>query len=126
MTARFLADGVVALHFAFIFYVVAGGFIAWRWPRTAWLHAIALAWGLWILASGAICPLTPLENHLRLRAGETGYEGGFIARYITPVIYPAGLTRGLQWTLGAALTLVNAVAYLGLWRRARRRRDPVP
>ncbi|MBV6423483.1 MAG: hypothetical protein NAOJABEB_01277 [Steroidobacteraceae bacterium] len=126
MVARFLADLVVALHFAFIAYVVAGGFVAWRWPRTAWIHALALAWGLWILATGAICPLTPLENSLRLRAGELGYEGGFIARYITPVIYPAGLTRGMQRALGAGLALVNLVAYLGLWWRARARRHVVP
>lgn len=121
-----LADLVVALHFAFIAFVTAGGFLTWRWPRAAWLHAIALAWGLWILAAGAICPLTPLENALRYRAGELGYEGGFIERYITPVIYPAGLTRGFQAALGAGLILLNIVAYGVLWRRRGRPRPPVP
>jgi hypothetical protein len=122
---RILADLVVALHFAFIAFVLAGGFLAWAWPRVAWLHALALAWGLWILAVGAICPLTPLENLLRLRAGEVGYEGGFIARYITPVIYPPGLTRGFQAALGTGLVLINIVAYGAIWRR-RRARPPVP
>lgn len=126
MTWRVLADLVVALHFAFIAFVTAGGFLAWRWPRIAWLHAIALGWGLWILASGAICPLTPLENALRVRAGEVGYEGGFIERYITPVIYPAGLTRSFQAALGAGLVFVNIVAYGALWRRRGRSRPPIP
>lgn len=126
MPWRILADLVVALHFAFIAFVVAGGYLAWRWPRLAWLHAIALAWGLWILAAGAICPLTPLENALRLRAGGSGYEGGFMQRYLIAVIYPPGLTRGMQVALGAGLVLLNAVAYGTLWRRRRRRRGPVP
>ncbi|MBV6417342.1 MAG: hypothetical protein CMLOHMNK_02004 [Steroidobacteraceae bacterium] len=126
MIWRVLADLVVALHFAFIAFVTAGGFLAWRWRRLALIHAIALAWGLWILASGAICPLTPLENALRHRAGGLGYEGGFMARYLIPIIYPAGLTRGLQWTLGGALAALNIVAYGTLWRLARRPRPPVP
>ena len=90
MNWRVLADLVVALHFAFIVFVAAGGFLTWRWPRAAWLHGIALTWGLWILATGALCPLTPLETAWRVRAGGLGYTGGFIERYITPVIYPAG------------------------------------
>lgn len=125
MNWRILADLVVALHFAFIVFVAAGGFLTWRWPRVAWLHAIALAWGLWILAAGAICPLTPLENAWRARAGDLGYTGGFIEHYITPVIYPAGLTRGFQAFLAAGLIVLNALAYGGLWRRRRRRRAPV-
>jgi hypothetical protein len=122
---RVLADLVVALHFAFIVFVAAGGFLTWRWPRAAWLHGIALAWGLWILATGALCPLTPLENAWRVRAGGLGYTGGFIERYITPVIYPAGLTRGFQALLAAGLIGLNLLAYGALWRRRRRRRAPV-
>lgn len=126
MAWRVLADLVVALHFAFIVFVTLGGFLAHRWPRVAWLHAVALAWGTWILASGAICPLTPLENTLHHRAGGPGYEDGFMAHYLIPVIYPAGLTREAQWVLGVALLAINFVAYGTLWRRRRRRSPPVP
>lgn len=125
MAWRILADLVVALHFAFIAFVTAGGFLTWRWPRLAWVHALALAWGLWILAAGALCPLTPLENAWRARAGGLGYAGGFIEHYITPVIYPAGLTRGFQAVLAAGLVVLNTLAYFGLWRRRRGRRAPV-
>lgn len=125
MAWRVLGDLVVALHFAFIVFVAAGGFLTWRWPRVAWLHGIALAWGLWILAVGALCPLTPLENAWRARAGGLGYTGGFIEHYITPVVYPAGLTRGFQALLAAGLIVLNLLAYGILWRRRRGRRAPV-
>ena len=35
---------LVALHFAFIGYVVIGGFLALRWRRTMWLHVPAVIW----------------------------------------------------------------------------------
>ncbi|MBP6483572.1 MAG: DUF2784 domain-containing protein [Rhodoferax sp.] len=52
--------------------------------------------------SGGICPLTPLENRLRWRAGDDGYHSGFIAHYLIPIIYPEGLTRDWQMVLGVA------------------------
>lgn len=125
MYFRFLADSVVLTHLAFIVFVISGGFIAWRHRSALLVHVPALIWGLWIEWSGWICPLTPLENHLRERAGESGYGGGFIEHYIIPVIYPPGLTHGMQWLLGAALLAVNAVAYgrlvVGYLSRVRQR-----
>lgn len=34
MTYRVLADILFLIHFAFIAYVVLGGFVSRRWPRT--------------------------------------------------------------------------------------------
>ncbi len=116
-----LADAVVLVHLAFIVFVIGGGFIAWGYRRALIAHVPALLWGLWIEWSGRICPLTPLENHLRERAGEAGYSAGFIEHYIIPVIYPPGLTHELQWVLGAALLAVNAVAYGRLFLQYRSR-----
>jgi len=116
-----LADVVVAIHLAFTLFVVFGGFLTWRWPPVLWAHVPALAWGCWIEISGRICPLTPLENHLRQRAGEMGYGGGFLEHYVVPVLYPPGLTRHLQWLLATLLIVINVVAYAGFLRRARRR-----
>jgi hypothetical protein len=117
-----LADGLVGLHFAFVVFVVAGGFLTWRWPRAAWVHVPVAVWGALIEFKGWICPLTPLENHLRRAAGEAGYAGGFIEHYVIPVVYPTGLTREIQLALGVAVVVINAVAYGGLvWRRRRRR-----
>jgi len=111
MLPRILADVVVGLHFLFIVFVVAGGFLAWRWPRMAWVHLPMGLWGALIEFTGWICPLTPLENALRRAAGDAGYAGGFIEHYLIPVVYPAGLTRGTQLLLGVAVVVLNVIAY---------------
>jgi Protein of Unknown function (DUF2784) len=112
-----LADVLVVAHFGFTTFVIFGGFLTWRWPRLAWLHLPALAWGCWVEVSSAICPLTPLENTLRHRGGEAGYSGGFLAHYLAGILYPAGLTAHIQWLLAAFLVALNVAAYVGLWRR---------
>ena len=114
-----LADALVVVHFGFTSFVIFGGFLTWRWPFMAAWHLPALVWGCWIELSGAICPLTPLENYLRTRGGEAGYAGGFLAHYLAGVLYPAHLTAHVQWVLAAALLALNAVAYGRLWRRHR-------
>jgi hypothetical protein len=116
-----LADGVLVLHGLFIVWAALGALAVWRWPRLALLHLPALAWAVWIEASGGVCPLTPLENSLRRAAGQAGYSGGFIDHYLGGIIYPAGLTRQAQWLVAGALLLFNLVAYGLMIRRARRR-----
>jgi hypothetical protein len=117
---RLAADLVVAAHALFVAFVLGGGFLAWRWRKLAWVHAPAAAWGALIEFAGWICPLTPLENTLRLRAGEAGYAGGFVEHYVIPVVYPAGLTPAVQVVLGTVVILVNAIAYGVLLARRRR------
>lgn len=119
MAWRLLADAVLVFHLAFIAFAVAGGLLAFRRPRIAWLHLPVLGWAALVEFTGWICPLTPLENRLRALGGAAGYEGGFIEHYLLPLIYPAALTRELQWTLGAGLVAFNAVVYFLLWRRRR-------
>jgi len=118
---RWLADGVALLHLAFVLFVVLGGFLVLRWPRLAWLHLPAAVWGALIEFGGWICPLTPLENRLRRAAGGSGYEGGFLDRYIFGLLYPEGLTRIHQLVLGVLVLLLNTAIYGYLtWRRRRR------
>ena len=121
MTHRVLADATVAFHFLFIGFVVLGGLVVVRVPRVAWLHLPAVAWVAWLELTGAICPLTPLENAFRQQAGQAGYEGGFIDHYLMPVIYPAGLTPQIQTMLGIAVLVLNATVYAIAWRRWRKR-----
>lgn len=99
-----------------------GVLAVWRWPRLAALHLPALAWVIWIEASGRVCPLTPLEVSLRREAGESAYTGGFIDHYVGGILYPAGLTREAQWTMAGLLVAVNVVVYGLLMVRAARRR----
>ena len=119
MIYRILADGVVAFHLGFVLFVVLGGLVALRWPRAAWLHLPAAAWGALVEFTHLLCPLTTLENHFRRLGGEAGYSGGFIARYMLPVLYPAGLNHGIQIALGVFVVLLNATVYAVLWRRRR-------
>jgi len=114
---RLLADAVVLVHAAFVVFVVAGGFLVWRWRALAWAHVPCALWGAWIEYVGWVCPLTPLENALRARAGLAGYRGGFVEHYLLPVLYPAGLTRAAQAGLGTLVVAVNLFAYGVLLRR---------
>lgn len=113
------ADAVMAVHFAFIAFALLGSFLVLRWPRLLWLHLPALAWGAYIELSGNICPLTPLENHFRELAGEGAYFGGFITRYLGPIIYPENLTRGTQYLAFAILVAFNLAGYALVWRHRR-------
>lgn len=114
MSYLLLADLLLLLHFAFVAFVVAGGLAVWRWPRAAWVHLPAVAWGAGIEWSGAVCPLTPLENRLRALGGGVTYPGDFVGEYLLPVLYPAGLTRPVQVALGVFVVALNAAVY-GWW-----------
>lgn len=121
MSWALAADAVLVLHLAFIVFASAGALLVVRWPRVAWLHLPALAWATWIVATHGLCPLTPLENALRERAGAQGYAGGFIDHYLMPLIYPPGLTPAVQNGLALALVACNTLLYgWALFRKLRR------
>jgi len=111
MVYRALADAVVIVHSLFVAFVVLGGFLVWRWRRVAWVHLPAAAWGTAIEFGGWICPLTPLENALRVHAGLAGYSGGFVEHHVIAWLYPIGLTPPKQVLLGTLALLVNLAAY---------------
>lgn len=121
MPWRLLADATVAVHFVFIVFVVLGGLLVLRRPWVAWLHVPAVAWVVYLELTGAICPLTPLENAFLARAGAAGYAGGFIDHYLMPVIYPAGLTPHIQTMLGIGVLVLNVAVYALALRRHRSR-----
>ena len=106
-------------HFAFVLFVVLGGVLALRWRGLIWVHLPCAFWGAWIEFTGGICPLTPLENWLRIRAGEAGYDGGFVEHYLLPVLYPTGLTRGIQIGLGLAVVAINVAIYSWMYLHSR-------
>jgi hypothetical protein len=117
---RLLADLVVLVHLAFIGFVLLGALVVWRRPLLAWLHLPAVAWAALLEAFGWVCPLTPLENALRRLGDEPGYAGGFVERYVLPLIYPEALTRELQLALAAGVIALNALLYAALIARRTR------
>jgi hypothetical protein len=115
-----LAKGVLVLHAVFIVFVLFGGLLALRWRLLPWLHLPCVLWVILIELNGWICPLTPLENRLREAAGTRGYSGGFIEHYLLPLVYPPGLTPGLQALFAAIVLGVNLASYAMLWQKRRR------
>ncbi len=118
MLYHLLADTILVIHFAFIIFVVLGGIFAIWWRKVIRLHIPAVTWGALIEFAGWTCPLTPLENRLRVKGGQAGYPGGFIEEYILPVIYPAGLTREVQVILGLLVITVNLVIYWKIFHKS--------
>ena len=108
----------MVVHFAFLGYLVVGGFLAWRWPATIVAHLLTAGWGLVITVFSLRCPLTPVEDYFRRRAGEQGLPNGFVDTYIEGVIYPeryVDVVRGL-------VALVVLVSWVGLVATVTRRR----
>ena len=124
MLLLLLADLVVILHLSFVLFVVFGGLLVLRWPRLAWVHLPAAAWGAAVEFAGWICPLTPLEQWLRVEGGGLGYGSDFIERYVLPELYPAGLTRNVQLVLGIVVVVINAAVYGWVWRLSFSRPGP--
>jgi acetyl esterase/lipase len=118
---RVLADIAVIVHLAFVVFVVFGGLLVIRWQRLGWLHLPAAIWGAAIEFSGAICPLTPLENVLREAGGQARYSGDFVERYVIPLVYPIDLTRTIQLALGCLVVAINLGVYGLMIARARKR-----
>lgn len=119
------ADLVVVLHLGFVLFVLFGALLVLRRPWLAWLHLPAVGWGAAIELLGGICPLTYLENRWRHLAGFDGYPGGFVERYLEPLLYPVGLTLRDQRLIGLAVLVLNLALYAVVSRCYwRRRRDP--
>ena len=109
-----MAQAVVAVHFAFLGFVIAGGFFAWRWRRVLWAHLAACTWAIAILTvPGLICPLTRTENWARVRGGLHPYVTGFIDHHIEGSLYPAAFTPFVQ----VLVALAVLASWVGLYLR---------
>ena len=117
MYFRLAADGVLLVHLAFILFALFGGALAARWRWMPLVHLPTAAWAFFVELTGRICPLTPIENDLRIRAGQSGYTQSFVEHYLLDLIYPAGLTPELQFALAGTVIVVNIAIYAWLaWR----------
>ena len=119
MFFRLASDGVLLVHLAFILFALLGATIAVHWRWVLFVHLPAVVWGCFVELTGRLCPLTYLENYLRIKAGQSGYSESFVEHYVIPVIYPAGLTRNIQFALAVLVIVVNIVIYGWLFVRER-------
>jgi hypothetical protein len=126
MWFRLVADVAMVAHFAFLAYLVVGGFLAWRWPRTIWLHVATATYGFFNATVGWPCPLTYVENWGRGRAGDATLPAtGFIDHYIAGVVYPQEHETLVQ-LLVALVVLVSWVGFAVRRRRAGRAASHTP
>ncbi len=117
--SRLLAEVTRAAHFAYLAFVIFGGFLTWRWPKAIAVHLGAASWGVVLIAARTNCPLTYVEDRLRRRAGQPGLPRGFIDTYIAGVLYPARYAKQVRVLAGAVIVLSWLGAYM--MRRAPRR-----
>jgi hypothetical protein len=117
MLDRVAIDAVLLFHLAFIAFALGGALLVVRWPWLFLVHVPAAIWGAFVEVSGRICPLTFIENRLRSTAGIAGYGESFIEHYLVKVIYPPGLTTGIQYVLSALVVVVNVAIYAWLLHR---------
>ena len=77
-----LATVVALIHASFILAVFVGIFVSIKvkWFRPVEALVLMMAVGLWSFFAG--CPLTSLENFLRVKAAEPILNGGFITHYM--------------------------------------------
>jgi hypothetical protein len=118
MGYRLLADAVAGVHYAYLAYLLVGGFVAWRWPRTIALHVVAAVWGVLIIATPVPCPLTAAQNALRERGGQPPLRESFINTYIRGTFYPAAHESETHVLIAG----IVAASWVGFALRMRRRR----
>jgi len=111
-----LAAGTLAVHLAFIVWVIFGTLVTRRCRWLARLHIASVAYGIVIEAGPWPCPLTFLENWFEARAGVTPYRGPFLVHYLDALVYPNVSPRLLVWA-AVVVALFNAWIY---FRRRRR------
>ncbi len=123
MIYRIAADLTLIIHLLFIVFVLLGGLLTYRWRWMLFVHLPCVIWVALLEFYGWICPLTPLEQQLRLAGKQEGYSGGFVEHYLIPIIYPSGLTPRIQIIIGISVIAINLAIYAWLTLHHFRRKN---
>ena len=115
---RWLAVGVAGLHYAYLAYLLLGGFIAWRWPWTITTHGLAAFWAVRSITGAVPGQLTWLQNEFRQRAGLPPLTGGFVDTYIKDKLYPADQELAAR-VIVASLVIASWLGFVLMMRRHR-------
>jgi hypothetical protein len=92
-----LADLIVAVHVAYVSFVIlgllltlVGGWRGWCWVRNPWFRLLHL-FAIVIVAAEAVygvdCPLTVWEHDLRVAAGQEATGESFVGRLLHGMIF---------------------------------------
>jgi hypothetical protein len=113
---RTAANAVLVTHFAFVLFALFGGLLLLMSRAWTWIHLPVVLWSSLVNLASWTCPLTPLEQACRRRAGPS-YEGGFIEHYVGSLVYPQGMPRRLEWIAGFSVLIWNVIVYASLLLR---------
>jgi hypothetical protein len=127
-----LADLVVTIHAAYIGFVVLGftaivlsSAMGWRWVRNLYFrvaHLVAILLVCVEALIGVSCPLTTLENRLRVLGSGRSYAGAFVGHLLDRLVFysfPQWLFTMVYLFLGGLvlLTLVLVPPAFGGWTK---------
>lgn len=104
---------MMALHLAWILWVIFGAF--WTSGRR-WLtafHIASLVWGIMVEIGPWPCPLTMAEDFFQRQAGLAPYRGSFLLHCIDSLVYP-NVSVTLLTICGVAVCAANLGIYA--WR----------
>lgn len=107
---RALAETVLAVHLAFIVWVMFGTLVTRKRPWLAAAHIASLLYGIVAELGPWPCPLTVAENYFEAKGGITPYQGPFLLHYLDAIVYPA-LPFTLLIACGVGVCLINLVIY---------------
>jgi hypothetical protein len=131
MWYNFLADVIVAIHVAYVSFVVVGLVLilvgiplGWQWTRNVWLRLTHLVMILIVVAEeflGIECPLTTWERNLAVASGRPGDERSFVGRLLDNLIFIDVPDNNWIWPViyvgFAGLVLLAFVAAPPHWKR---------
>jgi hypothetical protein len=113
-----LATLVLALHLAWILWVVFGALWTRGRVTLSVFHILSLAWGITVELSPWPCPLTLAEQFFEQRAGEAPYHGAFLMYYLDRLVYP-DIPETILVAMGVSVCALNLAVYV--WRYSKRR-----
>lgn len=122
ITYSFLADLTVFLHALFVLFVVLGQLLIllgwwrnWQWTRNRWFrysHLVAIGYVVFEAWMGITCPLTLLEDYLRMRAGEVMYSTSFIGYWLHYFLFYSAP----EWVFTLTYSGFGLLVLLSLWK----------
>ncbi len=108
---RALARFMVAVHSAYVAFVVLGSLLVLRWPGLIWLHVAAVVWASATLALDLGCLLTPWEKSLWRLGGVEPYPEGFLQHHVLRARFVAEHPRMSHTVVGIVVLALNVAIY---------------
>lgn len=132
-----LADAILAIHLAYVSYVVLGQILimvgwwrGWKWIRNFWFRASHLAMIVVVALEsigGVTCPLTTWEDNLREMAGQSIEQASFVARLMSSIMFfDCSQQEKIFTVVYVAFALMVIATFIFIPPRRRKAKDDQP